>query len=76
MMNATFGLVTVETLDGTTGGFLTGKGDMVNAGGYAIAEVVCDGMDDVKEIPVNDCSASVDLQRTQSLLSWSRVSLA
>ena len=60
MMNATFGLVTVETLDGTTGGFLTGEGDMVNAGGYAIAEVVCGGMDDVKEIPVNDCSASVD----------------
>jgi hypothetical protein len=60
MMNATFGLVTVETLDGTTGGFLTGKGDIVNAGGYAIAEVDCDGMDDVKEIPVNDCSASVD----------------
>ena len=60
MMNATFGLVTVETLDGTTGGFLTGEGDMVNAGGYAIAEVVCDGKDDVKGILVDDCSASVD----------------
>ena len=60
MMNATFGLVTVETLNGTTGGFLTGEGDMVNAGGYAIAEIVCDGKDDVKGIPVDDCSASVD----------------
>ncbi len=60
MMNATFGLVTVETLSGTTGGFLTGEGDMVNAGGYAIAEVVCDGKDDVKGIQVDDCSASVD----------------
>ena len=60
MMTATFGLVTVETLNGTTGGFLTGEGDMVNAGGYAIAGIVCDGKDDVKGIPVDDCSASVD----------------
>ena len=60
MMNATFGLVTVETLNGTTGGFLTGEGDMVNAGGYAIAEIVCDGKDDVKGILVDDCSATVD----------------
>ena len=60
MMNATFGLVTVETLDGTTGGFLTGKGDMVNAGGYAVTDVVCDGKDEIKGIPVDDCSATVD----------------
>ena len=60
MMNATFGLVTVETLSGTTGGFLTGEGDMVNAGGYAVTDVVCDGKDDVKGILVDDCSATVD----------------
>ncbi len=60
MMMATFGLITVETLDGTTGGFLTGDGDKVDAGGYAIADVTCDGVGDVKGIPVNECTASVD----------------
>ena len=60
MMTATFGLVTVETLNGTTGGFLTGEGDMVDAGGYAVTDVVCSGKDEVKGIPVDDCSASVD----------------
>ena len=60
MMTATFGLVTVETLNGTTGGFLTGEGDMVDAGGYAVTDVVCNGKDEVKGIPVDDCSASVD----------------
>ena len=60
MMTGTFGLIGVETLDGTTGGFLTGDGDKVNAGGYAIADVTCDGTDEVKGIPVDVCSASVD----------------
>jgi hypothetical protein len=60
MTMATFGLIGIETLDGTTGGFLTGDGDKVNAGGYAITEVTCDGTGDVKGIPVNECSASVD----------------
>ena len=60
MMNATFGLITVETLDGTTGGFLTGDGDKVNAGGYAVTEVTCTGDGEVKDIPVDVCSASVD----------------
>jgi len=60
MMMATFGLITVETLDGTTGGFLTGEGDKVNAGGYAVTEVTCTGDDEVKGIPVDVCSASVD----------------
>ena len=60
MMIETFGLITVETLDGTTGGFLTGDGDKVNAGGYAITDVTCDGTGDVKGIPVDECSASVD----------------
>ena len=60
MAIATFGLIGIETLDGTTGGFLTGDGDKVDAGGYAITEVTCDGTGDVKGIPVNECSASVD----------------
>ena len=60
MMMATFGLVGVETLDETTGGFLTGDGDKVDAGGYAITEVVCSGTSEVKNIPVDDCTASVD----------------
>ncbi|MGB0365932.1 MAG: hypothetical protein ACPGJD_07760 [Candidatus Poseidoniaceae archaeon] len=60
MMMATFGLITVETLDGTTGGFLTGDGDKVNAGGYAITDVTCTGDDELKGIPVKVCSATVD----------------
>ena len=60
MMMETFGLITVETLDGTTGGFLTGDGDKVNAGGYAITDVTCTGDGEVKGIPVDECSASVD----------------
>ena len=60
MMMATFGLVGVETLDETTGGFLTGEGDKVDAGGYAITDVVCSGTSEVKNIPVDDCTASVD----------------
>ena len=60
MMMATFGLVGVETLDETTGGFLTGDGDKVDAGGYAITAVTCSGTSEVKNIPVDDCSASVN----------------
>ena len=60
MMMATFGLIEVETLDETTGGFLTGDGDQVDAGGYAITNVICSGTSEVKGIPVDDCSASVD----------------
>jgi hypothetical protein len=60
MMMATFGLIGVETLDETTGGFLTGNGDKVDAGGYAITAVTCKGTSEVKNIPVDDCTASVD----------------
>ena len=60
MMAATFGLVMPQTLDQTTGGFLTGDGDMVNAGGYAVTSVDCSDTGDVKGIPVDECSASVD----------------
>ena len=60
MMTATFGLVTPQSLDQTTGGFLTGDGDLVNAGGYAVTSVDCSGTGDVKDIPVDKCTASVD----------------
>jgi len=60
MTMATFGIIGVETLDETTGGFLTGDGDKVDAGGYAIAAITCSGTSKVKNIPVDDCSASVD----------------
>lgn len=60
MFNATFGLISVEYLDGTTGGFLTGSGDKVDVSGYAIADVTCSGTSEVKNIPADTCSASVD----------------
>ncbi|RJU83055.1 MAG: hypothetical protein DWB99_03130 [Candidatus Poseidoniales archaeon] len=60
MMMATFGLVSVEYLNGTTGGFLTGSGDKVDVSGYAIADITCSGTSEVKNIPVDTCSASVD----------------
>ena len=57
---ATFGLVGVESLAGTTGGFITGTGDKVDLAGYAIADVTCSGTSTVKGIPTNTCSASLD----------------
>ena len=60
MFAETFGLVTPVNLNETTGGFLTGSGDMVDAGGYAVTEVVDDGTGDVKGIPVDKWTASVD----------------
>ena len=59
MMAATLGLITPESMVGTTGGFLTGDGDKVDVSGYAIADVTCDGTGEVKGIPVDVCSASV-----------------
>ncbi len=59
MFAATYGLITQESLVGTTGGFLTGTDDKVDVSGYAIADVTCDGTSEVKGIPVNDCSATV-----------------
>ena len=59
MFAATFGLISPESLVGTTGGFLTGDGDKVDVSGYAIADVICDGTTSVRGIPVDTCSASV-----------------
>ena len=33
---------------------------MVNAGGYGVTAVVCDGTGEVKGIPVDECTASID----------------
>ena len=59
MFAATYGLITQESLVGTTGGFLTGTDDKVDVSGYAVADVICDGTSTLKGIPVNDCSATV-----------------
>ena len=59
MFAGTFGLITQESLVGTTGGFITGTGDKVDVSGYAVADITCDGTSEVKGIPVDDCSASV-----------------
>ncbi|MBL6885748.1 MAG: hypothetical protein ISR21_08715, partial [Candidatus Poseidoniaceae archaeon] len=56
----TFGLITAESRTGTTGGFLTGSGDMVDLSGYATAAITCDGTSTLKDIAVDDCSASLD----------------
>ena len=64
VMNSTGGLITVVTLNGTTGGFLTGSGDMVNAGGYAVTSIDCSGTGEVEGIPVDECSATVEATET------------
>jgi hypothetical protein len=59
MFAATYGLITQESLVGTTGGFLTGTGDKVDVSGYAVADVTKVGTSEVKGIPVDDYSATV-----------------
>jgi len=59
MQMATYGLITPESLVGTTGGFLTGVNDLVDVSGYAIAPVVCEDTSTVKGIPVKTCTATV-----------------
>ena len=59
-MQNTFGLITAESRTDTTGGFLTGSGDLVDLSGYATAAISCDGTSTLKDIAVDDCSASLD----------------
>ena len=56
----TFGLISAESRIETTGGFLTGSGDLVDLSGYATAGITCDGTSTLKDIAVDDCSASLD----------------
>jgi hypothetical protein len=57
---ATFGLISAEKRGETTGGFITGDGDLVDLSGYGTAEVICDKEGTLKGIPVDICSASMD----------------
>ena len=59
-MQETFGLITAESRTDTTGGFLTMDGDLVDLSGYATAAIICDGTSTLKDIAVDDCSASLD----------------
>ena len=59
-MVSTYGLITAESRTDTTGGFLTMDGDLVDLSGYATAPIVCDGTSTLKDIAVDDCSASLD----------------
>ena len=44
----------------TTGGFITGEGDLIDLSGYGYAEINCDSEGTLKEIPVDICTASMD----------------
>ena len=59
-MQSTFGLITAESRIGTTGGFLTMDGDLVDLSGYATAAITCTDTSTLKDIAVDDCSASLD----------------
>jgi hypothetical protein len=57
----TFGILTPESLEGATGGFVTGDGDRVDLSGYGVVDLVCtDGSETVKDIPVTTCTATMD----------------
>ncbi len=57
---ATYGLITSEKRGETTGGFITGDGDLIDLSGYGTAEVNCDKEGTLKGIPVDICTASMD----------------
>ena len=57
---ATFGLITAEIRGETSGGFITGEGDLIDLSGYGTAELSCDKEGTLKGIPVDICTASMD----------------
>lgn len=57
---ATYGLITSEKRGETTGGFVTGDGDLIDLSGYGTAEINCDKEGTLKGIPVDICTASMD----------------
>ena len=57
---ATFGLLTAEKQSETTGGFVTGEGDLVDLSGYGAAAIICDEEGTLKGIPVDVCTAEMD----------------
>lgn len=58
--DATYGLIASEKRGETTGGFITGDGDLIDLSGYGTAEVNCDKEGTLKGIPVDICTASMD----------------
>ena len=56
----TYGLIPAEKQSETTGGFLTGEGDLVDLSGYGVAEINCISETKLKGIPVDYCTASMD----------------
>ncbi|MDP6870238.1 MAG: hypothetical protein QGI21_05650 [Candidatus Poseidoniaceae archaeon] len=57
---ATWGLITAESMTGTTGGFLTGDGDLVDLSGYGVVPITCSKDEILKGIPVEVCNADMD----------------
>ena len=57
---ATYGLIEVESIAGTTGGFITGEGDLLDLSGYGVSEVDCSSEEVLKGIPVDVCTAGID----------------
>jgi hypothetical protein len=57
---ATYGLIEVESIAGTTGGFITGEGDLLDLSGYGVSEVDCSSKEVLKGIPVDVCTAGID----------------
>ena len=56
----TYGLITAELQQETTGGFITGEGDLIDLSGYGVADVNCDEESSLKGIPVDVCTAVMD----------------
>jgi len=56
----TYGLITAELQGETTGGFITGEGDLIDLSGYGTADVNCEKESTLKGIPVDVCTASMD----------------
>lgn len=57
---ASFGRLTPISLVGTTGGFITGDGDKVNMGDYAVADLVKTGEGDYHGVPTHTYRATAD----------------
>ncbi len=57
---ASFGRLTPISLVGTTGGFITGDGDKVNMGDYAVVDLVKTGEGDYHGLPTHTYRATAD----------------
>jgi hypothetical protein len=57
---ATYGLIEIESIAGTSGGFITGEGDLLDLSGYGVSEVDCSSKEVLKGIPVDVCTAGIN----------------